>query len=86
MFANCFQGGYEPALKVRLDVFHALQRISKPCINKHGAFKSFMARLRDACFIVNLDGIKEASAVGVVVVGRMEFLAVDVSRLGVSTS
>lgn len=62
MFANWLQGGCEPALKVRLDIFHALQRISKLCINKHGAFKPFMARLRDACFIVNLDDIKEASA------------------------
>lgn len=62
-------GGGEPALNVRLDIFHALQRISKLCKTKHGAFKPFMARLRDACFIVNLDDIKEASAVDVVVVG-----------------
>ena len=30
-----------------------------------GAFKPFMARLRDACFIVNLDDVKEASFVDV---------------------
>ncbi|CAB1108010.1 unnamed protein product [Ectocarpus sp. CCAP 1310/34] len=45
------QGGCQPALNVRLDIFHALQRISRLCKTKHGAFKPFMARLRDACFI-----------------------------------
>ena len=69
---NCLQGGYEPALNVRLDIFHALQRISKLCKSKHGAFKPFMARLRDACFIVNLDDIKEASVVDAFVIGRMD--------------
>lgn len=75
MFATCFQvGNGQSALKVRLDIFHALQRISRLCKKSHGAFKPFMARLRDACFIVNLDDIKEASAVGVVVVGRVNIL------------
>ncbi|CAB1117108.1 unnamed protein product [Ectocarpus sp. CCAP 1310/34] len=57
-------GNGESALKVRLDIFHALQRVSKLCKKSHGAFKPFMARLRDACFIVNLDDIKEASRAG----------------------
>ena len=48
-------------LKIRLDIFHALPRISRPVKNSRGAFKPFMARLRDACFIVNLEDIKEAS-------------------------
>lgn len=75
MLANCIQvGNGESALKVRLDVFHALQRVSKLCKKSHGAFKPFMARLRDACFIVNLDDIKEASVVDVVVVGRINTL------------
>lgn len=59
MFADCFQGGDRSTLKVCLDIFHALQRISKLLKKSHGAFKPFMARLRDACFIVNLDDIKE---------------------------
>ncbi|CAN0310195.1 unnamed protein product, partial [Laminaria digitata] len=49
--------------KVRLDVFHALQRISRLVKKNHGAFKPFMARLRDAFFIVNSEDIKEASFV-----------------------
>lgn len=53
-------------LKVRLDIFHALQRISRLVKKSHGAFRPFMARLRDACFVVNRDDILEASVVGVV--------------------
>ncbi|CAN0585127.1 unnamed protein product, partial [Laminaria digitata] len=45
---------------VRLDLFHGLQRISRLVKKSHGAFKPFMARLRDACFIVNRDDIAEA--------------------------
>ncbi|CAB1102728.1 unnamed protein product [Ectocarpus sp. CCAP 1310/34] len=63
-------GNGESALKVRLDIFHALQRVSKLCKKSHGAFKPFMARLRDACFIVNLDDIKEASAVEQALAGK----------------
>lgn len=48
-------------LKVRLDIFHALQRLSRLLKKSHGAFRPFMARLRDACFIVNLADIEEAS-------------------------
>ncbi|CAM9376638.1 unnamed protein product [Sphacelaria rigidula] len=47
-------------LKVRLDIFHALQRLSRLLKKSHGAFRPFMARLRDACFIVNLADNKEA--------------------------
>lgn len=46
-----------------LDIFHALDRISKLLTKTHGAFKPSMAPLREACFIVNLDDIKEASVV-----------------------
>ncbi|CAN0113688.1 unnamed protein product [Laminaria digitata] len=61
--------------KVRLNVFHALQRISRLVKKNHGAFNPFgapyrdqnndnfgpfMARLRDAFFIVNSEDIKEA--------------------------
>ncbi|CAM9149525.1 unnamed protein product [Sphacelaria rigidula] len=48
-------------LRVRLGIFHALQRLSRLLKKSHGAFRPFMARLRDACFIVNLADIKEAS-------------------------
>lgn len=59
-------------LKVRLDIFHALQRISRLLKKSHGAFRPFMARLRDACFIVNLADVKEASVVVVTsTVGRV---------------
>lgn len=75
MFATCFQiGNGQSALKVRLDIFPALQRISKPYKRSHGAFKLFMARLRNACFIIHLDAIKEASTVDVVVVGWIKIL------------
>ncbi|CAM9861512.1 unnamed protein product, partial [Ectocarpus fasciculatus] len=43
---------------VRLDLFHALQRISRKTKKTHGAFKPFMARLRDACFLVNRDDVE----------------------------
>lgn len=46
---------------IRLDVFHALNRISRVVKKGHGAFKPFMARLRDACFLVNRDDVSQAS-------------------------
>ena len=51
--------------KVRLDIFHALQPLSRLVKKNHGAFKPFMARLRDVCFIVNSEDIREASFVDV---------------------
>ena len=47
--------------KVRLDVFHARQRISRLVKKNHGAFNPFMARLRDSFIILYSDDIKEAS-------------------------
>lgn len=58
--------GQEPSrsvIAVRLDLFHGLQRISRLVKKTHGAFRPFMARLRDACFIVNQEDIAEASYV-----------------------
>ncbi|CAB1103500.1 unnamed protein product [Ectocarpus sp. CCAP 1310/34] len=46
---------------VRLDPFHTLNRISRMTKKSHGAFKPFMARLRDACFLVNRDDVYQAS-------------------------
>ncbi|CAM9724078.1 unnamed protein product [Pylaiella littoralis] len=48
---------------VRLDLFHALNRISRTVKKGHGAFKPFMARLRDACFLVNRDDIQQVEMV-----------------------
>ena len=57
--------------KVRLDVFHALQRILR-LVKNHGEFNPFMARLRDAFFILNSDDIKEASyVIAVFGIGQM---------------
>lgn len=67
---------------MRLNIFHAMQRISKLCKKHDGAFKPFMARLRDVCFIVNLDDIKEASAVGIFFVGRINGLTINITILG----
>ena len=52
-------------LEVRLDTFHALSPISRLAKKSRGAFKPSMAWLRDACYIVNLEDIKEASALDV---------------------
>ena len=58
-------------LKVCLSVFHTLLSISSLLKKSPGAFRAFMARLRDACLIVNLD-IKEASVVDFIcAVGRV---------------
>ena len=71
-FAQLFQGFAKVSQKdgmrmpkVCLDIFHALQRISRLVNKNHGAFKPFMARLRDAGFIVNSEDIKEAIFVDV---------------------
>lgn len=65
-----FQETKTHMLKVRLDIFHALQRISRLVKKSHGAHRTFMSRLRDACFIVNKDDIREVSVVGVICVIR----------------
>ena len=56
-----YQRGGPHMLKVRLDTFHALPRISRLVKKSHGAFKPSMAWLRNACYIVYLEAIKEAS-------------------------
>ncbi|CAM9377655.1 unnamed protein product [Ectocarpus sp. 6 AP-2014] len=48
---------------VRLDLFHALNRLSRTIKKGHGAFRPFMARLRDACFLVNRDDVLQAKKV-----------------------
>lgn len=46
---------------VLLDLFHALNRLSRTIKKRHGAFRPFMARMRDACFLVNRDDVELAS-------------------------
>ena len=62
-------GGGPHMLKVRLDTFHALPRISCLVKKSHRSFKPSMTWLRDACYIVNLEDIEEASGFNVTCVG-----------------
>ncbi|CBJ33586.1 conserved unknown protein [Ectocarpus siliculosus] len=48
---------------VRLDLFHALNRLSRTIKKGHGAFRPIMARLRDACFLVNRDDVLQIEKV-----------------------
>ena len=69
-------------LKVCLDTFHALPRISFLVKKIHGAFKPSNAWLRDASYIVNLQDIQEASGLDVTcVVVRIS----DMERLKLSS-
>eukprot|EP00903_Cladosiphon_okamuranus_P019959 g18342.t1 len=50
-------------LCLRLDPFHAMQRLSKLILKSHGACRAYLARLRDAFFMVHkedLAGVEEA--------------------------
>lgn len=50
-------------LSLRLDPFHAMQRLSKLILKAHGACRAYLARLRDALFMVyreDLAGVEEA--------------------------
>ena len=47
---------------VRLDAFHAMQRLSKLVLKSHGACSAYLARLRDAFFMVNADDLTAAEA------------------------
>ena len=58
--AQLCQGGGQHMLKGGLDTFHARSRTSRLVKKSHGDFKPSMAWLRDACYIVNLEDIKEA--------------------------
>ena len=52
-------------LKVRLDIFHALQRISRLLKKSRGAFQAILGSIKRRVFHVNLPDIKEASVVDV---------------------
>ena len=80
--AQLHQGGGPNMLNGRPDTFHALPRISRLVKRSHGAFKPSMAWLRNACYIVNLEDIKEASGFDVTcVVVRIS----DMERLYLSS-
>lgn len=42
-------------LRIRLDAFHSLQRLSKVLKKTHGCFAIFMSRIRDAMFIIDIE-------------------------------
>lgn len=45
-------------VNMRLDIFHALNRIARVLKKSHGAFCTFMAKLRDAFFLVCLEDME----------------------------
>jgi hypothetical protein len=47
----------EKRIHILLDIFHAMQRISKTLKKAHGAFRAFLARLRDAFFWVSKEDL-----------------------------
>ncbi|KAJ3251609.1 hypothetical protein HDU77_005788, partial [Chytriomyces hyalinus] len=47
---------------VRLDIFHAMQRLSRTMLKSHGAYHAFLARLQDAFLIVCSEDIEQISA------------------------
>lgn len=49
-YGLCF---HVAGLVVKLDAFHAMQRLSKVILKSHGACRAYLARLRDAFFKVN---------------------------------
>lgn len=49
-------------LAVKLDAFHAMQRLSKLILKSHGACRAYLARLRDAFFKVNADDLAAVQA------------------------
>lgn len=46
-------------IHVRLDIFHAMYRLSRTMLQSHGAFRAFMSRLRDALFLVSEEDVEE---------------------------
>lgn len=44
---------------IKLDPFHAMQRLSKLVLKSHGACRAFLTRLRDAFFKVYRSDLEE---------------------------
>ncbi|CAN0106779.1 unnamed protein product, partial [Chrysoparadoxa australica] len=51
-------GNEDGTLQVRLDMWHAMNRVVRRCKQSHGAFNAFAASLRDAFFLVNKDDLE----------------------------
>ena len=49
-------------LRLKLDPFHPMQRLSKLVLKSHGACGAYMARLRDALFMVHSDDLAAVEA------------------------
>lgn len=49
-------------LFLKLDPFHAMQRLSKLILKSHGACRAYMARLRDAFFMVHSEDLAAVEA------------------------
>ncbi|CAN0373205.1 unnamed protein product [Pylaiella littoralis] len=49
-------------LVVKLDAFHAMQRLSKLILKSHGACGAYLARLRDAFFTINAEDLAAVEA------------------------
>ena len=49
-------------LRLKLDPFHAMQRLSKLVLKSHGAYGAYMARLRDALFMVHSEDLAAVEA------------------------
>ena len=49
-------------LRLKLDPFHAMQRLSKLVLKSHGACGAYMARLRDALFMVHSEDLAAVEA------------------------
>ena len=49
-------------LRLKLDPFHAMQRLSKLVLKSHGACGAYMARLRDALFMVHSEDLAAMEA------------------------
>lgn len=52
----------EAWLCLRLDPFHAMQRLSKLILKSHGACRAYLARLRDAFFMVHMEDLAAVEA------------------------
>ena len=47
---------------IKLDPFHAMQRLSKLILKSHGAYRAFLTRLRDVFFKVYRSDLEHVEA------------------------
>ena len=48
--------------RIKLDAFHAMKRVQEAISKRHGAYNHFLARFRDAMFLLNQDDISAMRA------------------------